>query len=105
MDTACHIGGDGQLYQFSRVSQSGFSDQLLELVLLLIFSCSMKAFSGMGEILVSFPNILPWPALLVSEQREATFIDKQLRRRKRRGLPGLASCSPAFAMRTGAFAL
>lgn len=42
----------------------------------------MNAFSDIGEILTSFLDSLPWPALLLSEQGEVTFINMQLRQRK-----------------------
>lgn len=43
----------------------------------------MNAFSDIGEILTSFLDSLPWPALLVNDQGEVTFINKELRQRKR----------------------
>lgn len=43
----------------------------------------MNAFSDIGEILTSFLDSLPWPALLVNDQAEVTFINKELRQRKR----------------------
>lgn len=43
----------------------------------------MNAFSDIGEILTSFLDSLPWPALLANEQGEVTFINKELRRCKR----------------------
>jgi signal transduction histidine kinase len=82
LDAACHIGSDGQLHQFSWLPQSRFSDQFLQLFLLLIIPPLMNAFSDIGEILTSFLDSLPWPALLLSEQGEVTFINKQLRQRK-----------------------
>ncbi|MEK6594639.1 MAG: ATP-binding protein [Pseudomonadota bacterium] len=43
----------------------------------------MNPFSDISEILTSFLDSLPWPALLVNEQGEVTFINKELRQRKR----------------------
>lgn len=43
----------------------------------------MNAFSDIGEILISFLDRLPWPALLVNEQGQVTFINRKLRQRGR----------------------
>jgi two-component system NtrC family sensor kinase len=43
----------------------------------------MNAFSDIGEILTSFLDDLPWPALLVSETGQVTFINRELRLRRR----------------------
>lgn len=41
----------------------------------------MSAFSDIGEILVSFLDGLPWPALLVNEQGNVTFVNKEMKDR------------------------
>jgi two-component system NtrC family sensor kinase len=43
----------------------------------------MNAFSDIGEILTSFLDDLPWPALLVNEAGHVTFINRELRLRRR----------------------
>ncbi len=47
----------------------------------------MNALSDIGDILTGFLDGLPWPALLVNEQGEVTFINKELN--NRRDAPGV----------------
>jgi signal transduction histidine kinase len=41
----------------------------------------MNAFSDIGEILFSFLDALPWPALLVDERGSVTFVNKEMETR------------------------
>ncbi|MBX9811760.1 MAG: hypothetical protein K2Y16_09140 [Burkholderiales bacterium] len=43
----------------------------------------MNAFSDIGEILTSFLDGLPWPALLVNESGQVTFINREMKSRGR----------------------
>jgi two-component system NtrC family sensor kinase len=52
----------------------------------------MNAFSDIGEILVSFIDDLPWPALLVDDRGHVTFVNKEMTVRCR--LPAAVSGKP-----------
>lgn len=43
----------------------------------------MDAYSDIGEILTSFLDGLPWPALLINEQGQVTFVNKEMKQRGR----------------------